>query len=631
MTAFILPQGKQQYEGFSGNPPAWGPLVGGRVYTFDTGTNNPRTTWQDAAQTAPNVNPIVLDARGEATIFWSGAYRVRLEDALGNTVWTVDGVSAGIDELRSDLANLVSASLGARLVGFNPTLAYASSTVGGFLHSIYGRTAGEIAAAVTPVSYFYPPGHVLRYGTNTTPGTTDMTTAFQSAALSSLNPYAPPDTYLITGSIPLRDNQYWTLDGANITITGNTQVFTVAVGIDDWAIGGNWTVTGDNGAAGATAGTGAALKIIDSMRFRVGGLTAKNIKGWGILIQPGASASARAERGQIIAPQCFACYIGIEVQAGTGAEYLTIDTPIISRCNTGMKVAAGNTNVIGGSITDNTDGVSLLGGTNNAHGTFTGTDINHNTQYNVRSDGVTNGHFFVNCKLYEGAIYLKDSFGILFKSCTVDAANYYFQGSQGDGFIDCTLPFGYGNVIQNNFGGFPSYTIWENCKKLTGKNQGGAFGNIRGLRVECTSPGIAITPATLNAGTVLLLTDAANYSANNNAQTLFDGYVAATGIFTCRGLGDGRVNVTVLLNVASNAADDAAMATVFAFLEKNGAGVVQYFARTRVSTTSNKFSIDAIVEMSDTDTLRIRMGSTTVLANNISIAATETYAIVEGL
>lgn len=47
--------------------------------------------------------------------------------------------------------------------------------------SIYGRTAAEIAAGVTPVDYQYPELNVLRYGTNTTPGTTDMTTAIQKA------------------------------------------------------------------------------------------------------------------------------------------------------------------------------------------------------------------------------------------------------------------------------------------------------------------------------------------------------------------------------------------------------------------------------------------------------------------
>ena len=45
------------------------------------------------------------------------------------------------------------------------------------------RPPPEIAAGVTPVNYAYAPGHVhCRYGTNTTQGTTDMTTALNNSA-----------------------------------------------------------------------------------------------------------------------------------------------------------------------------------------------------------------------------------------------------------------------------------------------------------------------------------------------------------------------------------------------------------------------------------------------------------------
>jgi len=42
-------------------------------------------------------------------------------------------------------------------------------------------TPAETTAGVTIVNFLYPEGYVLRYGTNTTPGTTDMTTAIQAA------------------------------------------------------------------------------------------------------------------------------------------------------------------------------------------------------------------------------------------------------------------------------------------------------------------------------------------------------------------------------------------------------------------------------------------------------------------
>ena len=85
--ATLLPEGKQSF-----NNNAGAPLVGGKVYTYDAGTSTPRTTYSDAAGTVPNTNPVILDARGEATIFWTGAYKVVLKDAADVTLWTVDNI-----------------------------------------------------------------------------------------------------------------------------------------------------------------------------------------------------------------------------------------------------------------------------------------------------------------------------------------------------------------------------------------------------------------------------------------------------------------------------------------------------------------------------------------------------------
>lgn len=87
--AVLLPQGKQHYDDGAGVP-----LAGGKVFTYDVGTTNPRTTWSDEAQTNPNTNPVILDARGEAVIFWSGDYTVTFQDSLGSTIWSVNGVNS---------------------------------------------------------------------------------------------------------------------------------------------------------------------------------------------------------------------------------------------------------------------------------------------------------------------------------------------------------------------------------------------------------------------------------------------------------------------------------------------------------------------------------------------------------
>lgn len=110
------------------------PLVGGLLDTFDAGTTTPKTTWSDALLTAPNTNPVVLNVRGEAGVFWgAGAIRMRLRTAAGVTIWDVDNIPASseaADLLRSQLASTASAAGGPALIGLNSTLSYAASTVG---------------------------------------------------------------------------------------------------------------------------------------------------------------------------------------------------------------------------------------------------------------------------------------------------------------------------------------------------------------------------------------------------------------------------------------------------------------------------------------------------------------------
>ena len=87
--ATLTPNPKMQFFDQNGNP-----LVGGRVYTYLTGTLTPQFTFTDATGTVNNTNPVILDARGEASI-WLGnlPYRFILKTAEDVTVWTSDGLS----------------------------------------------------------------------------------------------------------------------------------------------------------------------------------------------------------------------------------------------------------------------------------------------------------------------------------------------------------------------------------------------------------------------------------------------------------------------------------------------------------------------------------------------------------
>lgn len=71
------------------------PAVGYLLYFYETGTNTPQNTYQDAAYTTPNANPVTADANGDfGNIFLlaSPSYRVELTDPNGVQVWTMDPV-----------------------------------------------------------------------------------------------------------------------------------------------------------------------------------------------------------------------------------------------------------------------------------------------------------------------------------------------------------------------------------------------------------------------------------------------------------------------------------------------------------------------------------------------------------
>jgi hypothetical protein len=74
------------------------PLAGGKLYAYDAGTTTYTNTWQDAASSEVNTNPIVLDGGGFATVWLdtTKAYRFRMTNAQGVQQWTVDGYQGAL-------------------------------------------------------------------------------------------------------------------------------------------------------------------------------------------------------------------------------------------------------------------------------------------------------------------------------------------------------------------------------------------------------------------------------------------------------------------------------------------------------------------------------------------------------
>lgn len=93
------------------------PMVGGLLYTYVSGTTTPQATYTDSTLGTPNTNPVVLDARGEASV-WLGtsAYTMKLTTSVGALVWTEDGVIDSSGSFSAALASAANGS-GADLVG----------------------------------------------------------------------------------------------------------------------------------------------------------------------------------------------------------------------------------------------------------------------------------------------------------------------------------------------------------------------------------------------------------------------------------------------------------------------------------------------------------------------------------
>jgi len=107
----LVPPPKIQFFDANGNP-----LVGGKLYTYASGTTTPLATYTNWGALTPNSNPVILNSRGEASVWLANAsYTLYLTSAADVAIWSVDHIDG--DTSAAILAALAAPG-GSALVGF---------------------------------------------------------------------------------------------------------------------------------------------------------------------------------------------------------------------------------------------------------------------------------------------------------------------------------------------------------------------------------------------------------------------------------------------------------------------------------------------------------------------------------
>lgn len=495
-----------------------------------------------------------------------------------------------------------------------------------------GNANAEVTAARTAIEYGVTPtslSEALRYAAAgirnvkahgaVGDGVTDDTTAIQDALTDGGVVVFPAGTYLVTGLTSSNATHIIGMAGAKLKTATNAAI--LVVDDSDVAIEG-LTFEGDGKGASYDGGKTSqhGISITSYYRNRVLNCHFLNLGGGGVHI-----ASTQTNYVGNVVNACTFSASNKGISSGSRGEYLHVTGCIINGCNYGAHITGGNVALVGCNVSYNLTNIYLAAGTNDSHGMCVGCHLNHAVDYAVRTEAITLGWTFDGCHLYDGDMYINEARGVTFRGCHIDMGVYYFD----DCYVvieDCTLPSGYANTINNNYGSSTSQVLWRNNRTLTGKLGTDWVDNIIGGYLRVTHAAADLTYSDSASWQIVIFDTQSNAAISNQvtgyAETTF--YNTSTGVVTNRHLNGGNITARVQLFFTKPVNWDGLAVAVF-----NGSTAIAYIPLVSFSSTQLIARLDTPVFANDGASITIKVLNQT--GGTITLQKTGSYMEFSGL
>jgi hypothetical protein len=453
----------------------------------------------------------------------------------------------------------------------------------------------------------------------------DCGPAFNDAIADGKPLFWPGLRFLIDTPIEIEDGMNVFSYGAVLKTSDPTGVILQGVSKTAWQIGGRLNLLGTvaDGVALTAGGRNPADTFVQKgfyldscYDFDVELVQAKDFHGPAIHISADAGtvpgSKPYGHRGAWGRVRTINSEYGLLIDDGPGAEYVTWNHLDLFACHIGMNVAAGNNEMLGGTIGANDIGIELRAGSNHLHGIIANMQINHNL-VSIDAENIENGQTFTGCHIYQGPIRLDGSHDIFFDGGKIDVTDIsaITLGGPAPGpnyFRDVHFPGTYTNL-----------------------GSGGSYNLLQFLR--CTGPGLdklatgtpAVSPntdmpfeATVRRepafGTQSVTSGvAATVVMNRNLQNHSLAYDVGTGLYTCIEGGEYAVEVDII-------AGGTAMSTTASFIDvqTSTAAAPTTFTSTSLITPT----VYTTTKLVFTKTVRVRMEAGAVIRLRATITGT---------